>query len=181
MVYQVPYYFHRSTVNEKESDKFQQYKAEKNPWLSFENVHQRGKTGPESKTREGKKAIDRIIPKKRSMQTQSFRKHVRIRKRRDYVTVYQQGVRSNSKHFTIIACKNQVGISRLGITVSKKVGSAVKRNRIKRLVREFFRLHASRLSTSQDFVIIAKKDASLLKYDDVCRELGSHLIRKSGA
>jgi ribonuclease P protein component len=111
------------------------------------------------------------------METQSFRKHVRIRKRRDYLTVYQQGVRSNSKHFTIIACKNQVGMSRLGITVSKKVGSAVTRNRIKRLVREFFRQHASKLSTSQDIVVIAKHNASSLEYDDVCRELESQLIR----
>jgi len=115
------------------------------------------------------------------METQSFRKHVRIRKRRDYVTVYQQGVRSNSEHFTIIARKNQVGSSRLGITVSKKVGNAVQRNRIKRLVREFFRLNRLRLSTPQDIVIIAKKDMPPLTYQDVCRELERRLIKNSGA
>jgi ribonuclease P protein component len=46
---------------------------------------------------------------------------------------------------------------------------------------EFFRLHESKLSTSQDFVIIAKKGASSLKYDDVHQELESQLIRNSGA
>ena len=97
------------------------------------------------------------------------------------MTVYQQGVRSYSEHFTIIECKNQTGISRLGITVSKKVGNAVQRNRIKRLIREYFRLNRSRLSTPRDIVIIAKKDASLLKYQEICSELGSHLIKNPDA
>ncbi len=97
------------------------------------------------------------------------------------MTVYQQGVRSYSEHFTIIECKNQTGISRLGITVSKKVGNAVQRNRIKRLIREYFRLNRSRLSTPRDIVIIAKKNASLLKYQEICSELGSHLIKNPDA
>ena len=115
------------------------------------------------------------------MEKQSFGKHVRIRKRRDFLTVYQQGVRSYSEYFTVIASRNQTGISRLGITVSKKVGNAVQRNRIKRLIREYFRLNRSRLSTPQDIVVIAKKDASLLKYQDICRELESHLIKNLDA
>jgi ribonuclease P protein component len=115
------------------------------------------------------------------MEKQSFDKHVRILKRRDYLTVYQQGVRSYSENFTIVVCRKREGISRLGITVSKKVGNAVQRNRIKRLVREFFRLNRSRLSTIQDIVIISKKDISSLLYQDVCRELESRLIENSGA
>jgi ribonuclease P protein component len=112
------------------------------------------------------------------MEKLSFGKHVRIRKRNDYSTVYQQGVRSNSEHLTVIARKNQAGINRLGLTVSKKVGNAVQRNRIKRLLREFFRLNKARFSIPQDIVIIAKKNASLLTYQDVCRELESLLIKK---
>jgi ribonuclease P protein component len=73
-----------------------------------------------------------------------------------------------------------MGISRLGITVSKKVGSAAERNRIRRLVREFFRLNRSRLSTPQDIVIIAKRNITRrLAYQDVYTELESHLIKKS--
>ncbi|MGA2330741.1 MAG: ribonuclease P protein component [Syntrophales bacterium] len=115
------------------------------------------------------------------MERQSFGKHVRISKRRDYLTVYEQGMRSHSEHFTILVCKNEVGISRLGITVSKKVGSSVERNRIRRLVREFFRLNRSRLSTPQDIVIIARRNITTLAYKDVCTELESHLIKKSDA
>ena len=113
------------------------------------------------------------------MEKQSFGKHVRICKKRDYLTVYQQGVRSHSEHFTIVVRKNEMGVSRLGITVSKKVGRAVERNRIRRLVREFFRLNRSRLSVRQDIVIIANKNIGSLTYQDVCAELESHLIEKS--
>jgi ribonuclease P protein component len=112
------------------------------------------------------------------MEKQSFGRHERVRKKRDYLAIYDQGVRQYSKHFTVIERRNQEGIRRLGITVSKKVGIAVQRNRIKRLLREFFRLNKSRFSSSQDIVIIAKKDAHSLTYRDVCRELESLLVRK---
>ena len=115
------------------------------------------------------------------MKNQSFGKHVRICKRRDFLAVYQQGVRSHSENFTVIVSRNQTGISRLGVTVSKKVGNAVQRNRIKRLIREFFRLNRSRLSTPQDIIVIAKKDSSFMKYQDICSELESHLIKNPDA
>jgi len=73
---------------------------------------------------------------------------------------------------------NPSGEKRLGIAVSKKVGNAVKRNRIKRLLREFFRLNKDQLPDSKDMVIIAKKDVSPLKYRDVCLELADIFKKK---
>jgi len=112
------------------------------------------------------------------MERYTFGRHERICKKRDYSTIYEQGVRRYSKHFTMIEYRNQTGIRRLGITVSKKVGIAVQRNRVKRLLREFFRLNKSRFSSSHDIVIIAKRNAHSLSYEDVCRELGSLLTKK---
>jgi ribonuclease P protein component len=113
------------------------------------------------------------------MEKERFGKDEKIRRRSEYSTVYERGVRKHSEHFTVIMLKNQVNNKRLGITVSKKVGDAVKRNRIKRLVREFFRLNKHRLVSSQDIVIIGKRFLPALTYKNVCAELESLLINKS--
>ncbi len=105
------------------------------------------------------------------MGRESFDKEERIRKRKDYQVVYQEGARIHSKSFVIIVSPSHRGIRRLGVTVSKKVGNSVKRNRIKRLVREFFRLNKDRLPGSADIVVIARKDISLLTYRAVLAEL----------
>ncbi len=109
-----------------------------------------------------------------------FGKEEKIRKRSDYLTVYEQGVRKHSNHFTVIVCNNRESMKRLGIAVSKKVGGAVKRNRIKRLVREFFRLNKQRLP-SQDIVVIGKKFTQALTYRNVCVELERLLINTSNS
>jgi ribonuclease P protein component len=71
--------------------------------------------------------------------------------------------------------ENSEGTVRLGITVGKKVGNAVKRNRIKRLLREYFRLNRDAFRGSTDIVIIARKDISSLNYRDVSSELNEVL------
>lgn len=114
-----------------------------------------------------------------NMSNQSFGKHEKIRRKKDYANIYRQGKRSYSEHFTVITNFNQTGVNRLGIAVSKKVGNSVKRNRIKRLLREFFRLNKARLSASRDFVIIAKRSLPPLSYQDVNRELKAILISET--
>jgi ribonuclease P protein component len=57
--------------------------------------------------------------------------------------------------------------TRLGITVTRKIGNAVARNRIKRLVREVFRLHRARLPEGLDLVWVAKQQAAQACFADV--------------
>jgi ribonuclease P protein component len=105
------------------------------------------------------------------MGKESFEKNERVCKRKDYLSAYEKGVRISSGNFTAVLNNNRTGKKRLGVTVSKKIGNAVKRSRIKRLVREFFRLNKDKLPDSQDIIIIARRDVSSLKYQDVCVEL----------
>ena len=106
----------------------------------------------------------------------SYSKKERLLKRSDFVNLNQGSRRLHSKNFLIIIKKNDLGFSRLGITVTKRIGKAVRRNRIKRLVREFFRLNKDKLPKGYDILVIARADVSTLKFQDIERELGEVLF-----
>ncbi len=111
----------------------------------------------------------------------SFSKHERLLKRKDFVNLNRKGKRYYSQHFIVIARKNEFGITRLGITVTKKTGNAVVRNRIKRLVREFFRLNKASVSQGYDIVIIARKDTSHFNFEQIQAELQDVVIKNINA
>jgi ribonuclease P protein component len=93
----------------------------------------------------------------------------RIRKRREFLAVQGQGRRVNGKHYRFFVRARQVaptspvaGQTRFGITVTRKVGNAVTRNRIKRIVREGCRRAAWLFSPCLDVVIVAHASAASL-------------------
>lgn len=102
----------------------------------------------------------------------------RLLVRPDFVNVNQSGKRRQSKHFIIRYVRNGLEYSRLGVTAGKKTGNAVQRNRAKRLMREFFRLHKSRIPKGYDVLIIAKKEAGSLNLCKVDKELGEIFFNK---
>lgn len=69
----------------------------------------------------------------------------RLLRRRDFLRVYDLGRRVNEQSFLLFYLRNDVGRHRLGLTVPRKLGNAVKRNRVKRRLREVFRLHRGSL------------------------------------
>lgn len=68
--------------------------------------------------------------------------------------------------------KNNKDARRLGLVVGRKVGGAVSRNRIKRLIREFFRLNKEKIPESSDLIVLAKKGIRIKGYREVFDELG---------
>ncbi len=105
----------------------------------------------------------------------SFKKKERVRKRTDFITIYNKGVKQETQHFKIATLPNNLQWSRLGLTVSKKVGKAVQRNYVKRRLREYFRLHKAYLPMSCDIVITSKSGAQKLTYVEMCQELNAIL------
>lgn len=99
----------------------------------------------------------------------------RLKKRADFLACYQNGKRYFSKHF-ILFVSLQGGKThglRGGTAVSKKIGKAVTRNRVKRVLKEFFRLNQHRLDLNVDIVVVPKKhlQAAKISYNQVDREL----------
>ena len=90
----------------------------------------------------------------------TFSKADRILKRPDFIHLSKYGIKIQNKNFVAVFQKGGIDRPRIGITVSKRVGGAVTRNRLKRLVREFFRLHKHLFTGYLDINIIAKKTAS---------------------
>jgi ribonuclease P protein component len=66
---------------------------------------------------------------------------------------------------------------RLGLVVTRRLGKAVRRNRVKRLLREFFR-RQKKAMPPQDLIIMAKKGANILSYQQVEAELGRLLLSR---
>ena len=96
---------------------------------------------------------------------QRFPKRVRLRRRAEFLAVqnHARGRKLHTRFFLlIVAPRAGDGAGRVGITVSKKVGTAVLRNRIRRLVREALRRRAGWLPDGCDVVVIAKKNAAAI-------------------
>jgi ribonuclease P protein component len=89
-----------------------------------------------------------------------FKKGERLVRRSDFERLSKDGHRIDSDYFVILYRRNGLGRMRLGVTVSKRVGGAVIRNRLKRLVREHYRQHKGLFSDSYDVNVIAKRGSS---------------------
>ena len=81
----------------------------------------------------------------------------RITRRAEYTACYDGGERRHTKYFVVFARESgTAGNGRLGLAVTKKCGNAVARNRIKRVLRSFFRLHQHEMPP-MDIVVTPKR------------------------
>jgi ribonuclease P protein component len=107
-----------------------------------------------------------------------FTKKDRIRRRRDFLAAQARGKRMHTSHFGICVAPTEGSSPRLGLVVTRRLGKAVRRNRVKRLLREFFRRHKDLLPVA-DIVIMAKKGAAELSFAEMHAELARVLLPKS--
>lgn len=94
-------------------------------------------------------------------------KIVTIKKNHEFRRLYAKGASAVSPWLVIYCRKNTLGFNRLGITVSTKLGCAVVRNRIRRRLREIYRLGAEKLSCGYDIVVVARARAVNAPYKEL--------------
>jgi ribonuclease P protein component len=100
-----------------------------------------------------------------------FPKKTRLRKRPEFIHLSRSGKKQHSANFVVITKETDRSEARLGVTVSSKVGNAVIRNRVKRLLREWFRQCSQQIVPAKDVLIIAKPGAAGLSLLQVASEI----------
>lgn len=108
-----------------------------------------------------------------------MQKQNRLMKKEDFNKVYRYGKSIANRQFVLYFLpKAQQEDFRLGISVSKKVGNAVVRNRLRRLVKEVVRLQRTKILSEYDFILIVRKPAVGLEFSAVEQSI-RHLLKKA--
>ncbi|SCY62941.1 ribonuclease P protein component [Alkaliphilus peptidifermentans] len=100
-----------------------------------------------------------------------------LRKNDDFRKVYKNGNSMANKLLIIYLMKNFTEVNRVGFTVSKKVGKSVVRSRVKRLLKESYRLNVNKVQIGYDIVFIARENCKEANYKEIESAM-LHLIRK---
>ena len=94
-----------------------------------------------------------------------------IKENKDFRRIYAKGKSYVSPVVVTYVLKNRSRNVRLGITTSKKIGNAVKRNRSRRVIREAFRSLAPGIAPGYDFIFVARGKTPFVKSTDVRRAM----------
>lgn len=108
-----------------------------------------------------------------------MKRTVMLKKNYQIKTVLSRGKSCKGNLVNVFVRKNRKNINMLGIAVSKKAGNSVKRNKIKRLIRENYRLMEEQLKTGNDIIILWKKKAEFNAFNfyDIKKDLQNLFIK----
>jgi ribonuclease P protein component len=106
-----------------------------------------------------------------SSSRQTFTKGDRLKRRSTFLRLAKSGKRFQNRNFIAYAIKNDFNCCRLGMTVTRKVGKAATRNRIKRLAREYFRQNRHIFKERWDISLIAKRQSADISSEKIFTSL----------
>lgn len=106
-----------------------------------------------------------------------MKKTIPIKMNYEFARIYKKGKFFVGKFIILYVLKNNLNVNRIGITVSKKIGKSVKRNRIKRLIRENYRLYENLVFDGYDCIFVARNNGVFPDFLDIRKEM-KFLLKK---
>lgn len=94
-----------------------------------------------------------------------------IRKNYEFSRIYRKGKFFAAKIMVLYTIKNRKSTNRIGIAISRKVGKSVKRNRIRRLIKENYRHYEQYIKDGYDVVFVARKNENMPSFVDIKKEM----------
>jgi ribonuclease P protein component len=110
---------------------------------------------------------------------QDLPRECRIVSRAEYDAVYREAKRRSSRQFTLFVRPNGLPISRFGWSIKKALGNAVKRNRIRRRLREILRMHRHEMASGWDVVIHPRASVATAEFAGLASELVKTMPREA--
>ena len=107
-----------------------------------------------------------------------MKKQYILKKRSAYKYVYKKGERSTCKSLLLLSAKSREGL-KIGLSVTKKIGNAVQRNRVKRLLREAILPIQSKIDSNYMYVLVAYPSIVENSYQEIC-EMVKNAFEKQG-
>ncbi len=102
-----------------------------------------------------------------------------LKKNSEYQNVYRNGKSLANRYIVMYVLGNMMDKTRLGISVSKKVGNSVVRHRLTRLLREIYRLNEQKILIGKDIVVVVRVSAKGISYHDM-QSAFFHLLKMHG-
>jgi len=102
-----------------------------------------------------------------------MKKIITIKRSRDFSRAFKRGKSVADKYLVIYIYKNNIEINRIGISIGKKVGNSVNRNRVKRLIRENYRQIKASLEVGFDVIFIPRQ----LSKDAKCKDIYNSIFK----
>ena len=148
---------------------------EKNTRLQSSHEHKGRSAGIKEKAGKGTKAFIGLT----GQTSLRYPRSVRIRSRGDYLRIQGIGRKVRGRYLILLTTKNDLPYTRFGITVSRRNGNAVRRNSVKRKIREAQRLNRGHIYPGNDIVVIARQGASGASFQQLEGEF-LRLVKQAG-
>jgi len=107
-----------------------------------------------------------------------MKRNFRLTHRKDFQKIRSEGLTQKNQCAVLLYRKNEIGISRAAVVASKKIGNAVKRNRVKRMIRACLDRYWNGIHPGWDLIFYARTSGAKASFDELCTAIEG-LLKKA--